>query len=574
MPRCRVILGPLAAAVLIAGTACNAGSVPPAKLRRMLPALGTVQPLRLHGETRPAVLLRAGERRSATVATREGDRLVFALGAGPGAPPRGQVRVDVRADGRTVFQGGFPLARGPRWWRESADLPASPGLRLDVGVAWQGPADLAPPAEPWIALGSPRIYAAGERPGRVLLWISFDTLRADHVGAWGHDRATSPRLDARLRDFVLFDEALSTSSWTLPALASQMTSRYPTAHGAVHPRAALSPGVRTVFEQLADAGFTVLGVTANVYISTEYGLWRGFDALWYTRGRADGVGILARRALGDRGAGDLALFLHYMDPHSPYAPPPPFDRRFDAGYGGPIDGRNYAERGPVTPRDLEHVKALYDGEIAYADEEVEALMRDLASEGLLDEAVIVISADHGEEFLEHGSWNHGGTLFREVVHVPLALRVPGVAGHRVATPVSLVDLAPTILDAMGVAPPATFMGRSLLPMLRGRAARVEPIFAETELTGTRHHAISVREGRYDYILRLGASEPANGTSALYDVVADPAETIDRSHGPEAARLRSVAMAVLRRQQAAAAPPRDAPIDGEAAETLRALGYIQ
>jgi arylsulfatase A-like enzyme len=482
--------------------------------------------------------------------------------------------VEVRADGRTIFQGGFPLARGPRWWRQSVDLPASPGLRLDVGATWQGPADMTPPAEPWIALGSPRIYPAGDRPRRVVLWISFDTLRADHLGTWGSVRPTSPRLDDRLREFVVFDEAISTSSWTLPALASQMTSRYPTAHGAIHPRAALSSEVRTVFEALAQAGFTVLGVTSNIYVSAEYGLWRGFDALWYTQGRADGVGVLARRALDDRGTGDVALFLHYMDPHTPYAPPPPFNRQFDGGYQGPVDGRNYADRGPVTPRELEHVKALYDGEIAYADDEVDALLRDLASDALLDDAVVVISADHGEEFLEHGSWNHGGTLFREVVHVPLALRVPGLAARRVAAPVSMVDLAPTLLDAMGVAAPATFMGRSLLPLLRGQAPRLEPIFAETELTATRYHAISVRDGRHDYVLRLGGSEPANGTSALYDVRADPGEATELSGDPEAARLRSVAVAFLERQRSAAAPPREAPIDGEAAETLRALGYIQ
>jgi arylsulfatase A-like enzyme len=562
-------------AVLVAATGCKGADPPPAKLRRLLPALGAVQPLRLNGETRPAALLRGGERRSATVATREGDRLLFAVGAGPGAPARGRVRVEVRANGRTVFQGGIPMGRGSRWWRQSADLPGSPALRLDFSVEWLGPADVAPPAEPWIALGSPRIDSKGDRPRRVVLWISYDTLRADRLGAWGHARPTSPRLDARLRDFVVFEDAISTSSWTLPALASQMTGRYPSAHGAVHPRAALSPGVRTVFEELAHDGFTVLGVTANVYVSTEYGLWRGFDALWYTQGRADGVGVLARRALAERGSGDLALFLHYMDPHTPYAPPPPFDRRFGAAYDGPIDGRNYADRGPLTPADMERVKALYDGEIAYADDEVDTLIRDLSKDGLLQDAVVVISADHGEEFQEHGSWNHGGTLFREVVHVPLALRVPGVSGRRVTDPVSLVDLAPTMLDAVGVARPSSFMGRSLLPMLRGERRPPEPVFSETELTATRHHAIGVREGRYSYVVRLGGSEPVGGREALYDVNTDRAETTDRSRAnPDAARLRSVAQTFLERQKAAAAAPRTAPLDGEMIEALRALGYIQ
>jgi arylsulfatase A-like enzyme len=208
------------------------------------------------------------------------------------------------------------------------------------------------------------------------------------------------------------------------------------------------------------------------------------------------------------------------------------------------------------------------------DRALGAFFDELKTRRLYDDATILVVSDHGEEFLDHGSWNHGGTLFREVVHVPLALRVPGVAARRVTAPVSLVDLAPTLLDARGVAPPPTFMGRSLLPTLRGGSARVEPIFAETELTGTRHHAISVRDGRHDYVLRLGGTGPESGSSALYDVRADPAETIDRSQDPEAARLRSLALAFLERQRAAAAPRREATIEGEAAETLRALGYIQ
>jgi arylsulfatase A-like enzyme len=561
-------------AALIASTACTAEAPRSAGVRRLLPALGAAEQVRLDGETRPAILLRPGERRSATVTTRNGDRLLFALGGGPRAPARGRIRVDVRANGRAVFQDAVPLGRGPRWWRQTAPLPASPQLRLDFAVDWHGPPDAALPAEPWIAIGSPRIDAAPEHARRVVLWISYDTLRADHLGAWGYARPTSPRLDARLREFVVFDQAISTSSWTLPALASQMTGRYPTAHGAVHPRAALSPGVRTVFEALAEAGFMVLGVTANVYVSTEYGLARGFDALWYTQGRALGVGILARRALLERGRGDVALFLHYMDPHSPYAPPAPFDRRFGSAYDGPVDGRNYADRGPLSRAEMDHVQALYDGEIAYADEEAEALLRDLAREGLMENAVVVVSADHGEEFQEHGSWHHGGTLYREVVHVPLAMRVLGIPGRRVPDPVSLVDLAPTVLDAVGVPPPATFMGRSLLPRLRGRPAPPDPIFAETELTATRSHLVSLRDGPRAFFLSLGASEPPEGTAALYDLASDPAERIDRPRDPEAARLRSLALAFLKQQRAAAAARRAADLEPETVNALRALGYVE
>jgi arylsulfatase A-like enzyme len=270
----------------------------------------------------------------------------------------------------------------------------------------------------------------------------------------------------------------------------------------------------------------------------------------------------------------VALFLHYMDPHTPYAPPAPFDRRFDPAYDGPVDGRNYADRGPLSPAEMDHVRALYDGEIAYADEETDALMRELAREGLMENAVVVVSADHGEEFQEHGSWHHGGTLHREVVHVPLALRVPGIPGRRVPGPVSLVDLAPTLLDAAGVPPPATFMGRSLLPRLRGQPATPQPVFAETQLTATRGHVVSLRDGPRAFFLSLGGAEPAEGTAVLYDVASDPAERIDRTGDAESARLRSLALAFLQQQKAAAAAPRAASLEPETVETLRALGYVQ
>jgi len=569
----------LASVGLLVVAACqHRQEAPPAPrplgLRRLLPAMGTAQPLRLEGETRPALMLRPGERRSAAVETREGDQLMFAVGAGPGGPPRGRMRVQVQANGRTIFDGAFPLARGARWWPSTVPLPASPRLNLDLAVSWQGPPEMTAPAEPWIAVAAPRVHAAGDRPGRVLVWISIDTLRADHLGTWGYARPTSPALDARLRDFVVFDDAMATASWTLPSLASQFTARYPTAHGAVNPRAAVSPASRTVFEALSDAGFTVLGVTGNFYISTEYGLWRGFDALWHTQGPAISIDAYARRALSERGSGDLALFLHYMDPHAPYAPPPPFDRRFDPGYRGAIDGHNYATLRRTGPADLEHVKALYDGEIASTDAHVEGTLRALAEEGLLQNAVIVLSADHGEEFLEHGSWNHGGTLFREVLHVPLALRVPGVSARRVGAPVSLVDLAPTVLDALGVAPPRTFMGQSLLPVLRGQPPRPGPLFAETELTAGHDRVIAVRDGPRAYVLHQGGSNAGKETAALYDVRADPGETRDVSGaGDDAAPFHAAALAYLDRQRAAAGPARAAAIEGETAEALKALGYI-
>src|SRR5262249_44257380 len=156
---------------------------------------------------------------------------------------------------------------------------------------------------------------------RVLVWISQDALRADHLGPWGYTaRPTSPRLDERAPTQVVFDQAISTAPWTLPSLASQFTSRHPSTHGAIEPELAIGADSRTVFGSLAAEGFTVLGVTGNVFVSAEYGLQRGFDALWYREARGPAVNDVVREALEEAPAGDLALFVHYIDPHAPYAP--------------------------------------------------------------------------------------------------------------------------------------------------------------------------------------------------------------------------------------------------------------
>src|SRR5262249_7639832 len=157
--------------------------------------------------------------------------------------------------------------------------------------------------------------------------------------------------------------------------------------------------------------------------------------------------------------GDVALFVHYMDPHFSYDPPAPFDSEFATGYRGRIDGKNFREA--QTPAEVEHVKALYDGELRFTDAQIDALLQDLRTRGVLDAAVGAYTADHGEEFKDHGAWGHADTLYEELLHVPFALRVPGTAPRRLQDKVCLVDLAPTLLDLFGLPAPDSFQGRSL-----------------------------------------------------------------------------------------------------------------
>ena len=290
---------------------------------------------RFENESRSALRLRAGEERAWHVRLEPGTRLVFALGFPESAP--GFVHLEVEAGGRPAFVATFSAQRSGHWFHRQATLDVSGDVDLLFRTrhATTGGKPLAGDRKtaPWIALTLPRLYRPQRRPGRVLLWISQDTVRADHLGTYGYARPTSPRFDGLARASVLFEQASASSSWTLPSLASQFTARHPSYHGAVLHN--LMPDARAprLFELLAQAGFTVLGVTGNDLVSPAQGTANGLDALWFDEGRAARLNERLLTALDEWGGGDLALFVHYMDPHATYAPPPPFNRAF----GAPLD---------------------------------------------------------------------------------------------------------------------------------------------------------------------------------------------------------------------------------------------
>src|SRR5262245_23865876 len=210
-------------APLLAG--CGARPAPP-PMQRLLPALGAPSFVSLDEESRPAARLRPGEAPSCTVQSAPGSRLVFALGILEGAPRDGGVRLTVTAGSTTVFSDRISTRRA-RWWKRSAPLEASGSVRLRFAVehvdAEGKPLAAAPGDPPWIALGSPRVYAPRSGPpARALVWISQDTVRADHLGAYRYARATSPAFDRFASEAILFERAHAPASWTLPSLASQI----------------------------------------------------------------------------------------------------------------------------------------------------------------------------------------------------------------------------------------------------------------------------------------------------------------------------------------------------------------
>lgn len=351
-----------------------------------------------------------------------------------------------------------------------------------------------------LALGNCAVNGAPDGPPDLLL-ISVDTLRRDHLGCYGHPRATSPNLDALAARGVVFENASSTASWTLPAHVSMLTGLYPAFHDVQDDGSKLADGLPTLAERLAAAGYSTLAVVSHVYVSRAFGLARGFDifdeSLTEGGSKNPRAGSVVERVLEHVGAVSrdqpLFTFVHLFDPHWEYSPPPPFDRRFtDPAYAGPVDGTlaslsPYFELGsPMSPADLRRAIDLYDGEIAYVDVEVGRLIHEL--ERRRRPTVVAFTADHGEEFKEHGSLGHGRTLFGEQLAVPLILAGDPalVAGTRRRAPVSLVDLAPTLLELAGAEPLADVQGISLLaPEVRSRVVFGESIRFGDEIRSAR-----------------------------------------------------------------------------------------
>ena len=345
-------------------------------------------------------------------------------------------------------------------------------------------------------LRSPATYAAPARPNVVLIIV--DTLRADHLSAYGYPRDTTPNLDAWIASQgVRFQNTSSTASWTFPANAAMMTGMRPSSLGATWETISSAfPGpARPLAERMHDASYYTAGFVTAGFVRRSLGFARGYDIYDDT---------LATRPLSETLAGPLnslaiswlqstwvpklsgtkPLFLqvYYFDPHSWFNPPPPYDLRYDSTYTGTLTPERFQNGEDVlsgkltpSPRDIEHLLALYDGEIAYTDAQIGQLLNYLQSIHVLDNALVIFTADHGEQFGEHGIWMHGNSVYEEATRVPLMMRYTGVisAGLVVDTPVQNMDLMPTVLDYTGLSVPAGLDAISLRPQIAGRAAAAD-----------------------------------------------------------------------------------------------------
>jgi arylsulfatase A-like enzyme len=337
------------------------------------------------------------------------------------------------------------------------------------------------------AQGSP----SATQPNIVLLIV--DSVRADHVSAYGYARSTTPNLDTLMADQgVRFEQATATAPWTFPSNASMMTGRHHARMGINWQTSGIPAEAPTLAQRLRNAGYYTAGFVSPYYVSSWLGFNRGFDTFDDTlntrplsnKGRAGEVNALAtswlqQTWLPSGQAKPLFLFLYYLDPHVWYTPPAPYDARYDPTYTGTLTGTAYGTSEPVvsgeivpTTRDVEHLIALYDGEIAYCDVQLKQILDTLETMQLLDNALVAVAADHGEMFGEHGKWTHSNSVYEELLRVPLLLRYPGVipAGQTVDAPIYSMDLMPTILDFAGIPIPTGLDSISLRPLIEGNAS--------------------------------------------------------------------------------------------------------
>lgn len=426
------------------------------------------------------------------------------------------------------------------------------------------------------------LAGCGGDPPLTIVLVSLDTTRPDHLSAYGYDRETTPTLARLAREGTRFTHARSTTSWTLPSHMSLFTGLPPALHDVVIDFQSLDLGHRTLGQIFKQAGFQTAGVFSAPYVHGKYGFARGMD--YYERAttepmlfdlppaaQKEQIGLreeighreVTSQLVTDRALNLLELlhgprrlfFLHYFDAHYDYLAPKPITARFiDPNYQGPITGRNVlsvvetlGEHPPAA--DVAQLEGYYDAELAWIDSNLARLLARQEARGELDRTLVVVVADHGEAFFEHGRYGHRFDLHDEVLRVPLLVWAPGrvPAGRVIEDDVSLIDVLPTLMDYAGIPPESSLDGRSLKPLIDGGRLPPRPVTAalsffppppplghylkqdaliEQGLKLVRHEQIPWDPSPETQ--RKIDSPPTPGTQQfdVYDLVADPGELHD------------------------------------------------
>lgn len=413
-----------------------------------------------------------------------------------------------------------------------------------------------------VAIAMLFLCAACGGPGEIrrVIVVTFDTTRAERLGCYGYEQAETPHLDRFAEQSVLFEQALSPVPTTLPSHSTMFTGLYPQDHGVRYNLMyTLGPEARTLAEILNEAGFATAGFPATFILAEKFGLDQGFDTYAKPPRRGD-EGVSHRKAVmrpAEEGV-DLVLdwlaeprdrafvWLHFYDPHWPYTPPFPYSSRF---------------------RD-----EPYDGEIAYADAQFGRLLDALQADPEWSRTLLIVAGDHGEGLYDHGERFHSNLVYQTTQHVPLIIRAPGAGARRVAEPVGIVDLTPTVLDLVGLPPLKKQRGRSLRAALGGATPQRRDLYFESH-AGTLSYGWAELHGlRYGRWKLIDSTDPE-----LFDLEQDPREEANLAAvEPERVQELQAALTELRPsilEESQAIEAMEALLDPQTEAFLASLGYV-
>ncbi len=513
-----------------------------------------------------------------------------------GAAGPGTLRVMVEQDreapvvvaSRTEAGGGLDVDLAPfasRVVRLSLEAAVPDALGASAGDVILGSALITVPeagrvAESGASLEAPSTESSPAARGNVLLYV-VDSLRADRLGVYGHDRDVSPNLDRFAQRATVFETAISQSSWTRASMASVMTGLWPLAHDTNGRADVLAAEALTLAEMLNERGYETMAIAQNPNVFAQFGFDQGFEIFTELLNKDASDALAEIRGWLDSRDPERPFFLwaHTIDPHTPYTAPGDHLRRYDEPAHGDLDmdkppsksrvGRMSAEE---LDRTVSHVLARYDAEIYFSDLIFGELVELLEERQLLDETLLIFVSDHGEEFLDHGKWEHGRDLHFSSLEVPLVIRAPGQErGTRVESTVQQIDLLPTIVDFTGLEPVDGLVGRSLMPYL-GTGIEEDlssPIYSYLHLDG--RPFASVFDGDWKLIERY----PEEGlvVSQLFDLREDPEEALNRAlDRPILTRYLSLQLEA-RLAMGKRLTTHEAEMDEEMVNALKALGYL-
>ncbi len=456
---------------------------------------------------------------------------------------------------------------------------------------------------------NPLIYQVQETDRTNIILISLDTVRPDHLGCYGYERNTSPSIDRLAADGVLFKNAYSSTSWTLPGHVSLLTSLDCLNHQVYYPLQKMNPEILTLADFLRTEQLYCAGFTGGGYLSETYGFSKGFDVYQEIKlhgdkairfDEAERLAQLATRWLEDNKDKSFFLFLHTYQPHDPYANLSPSGKEFldeDAEWDqvrmeSLFNGKGRFDS-QISEKASQNIIALYDGEIKYTDVFfVQPILDKLKELGLYEKSLIILTSDHGEEFLDHEAWLHDHSIYDEGIRIPLIVKLPDAefSGTQVENIVRITDIVPTILDQMRIkSNDKRLDGTSLFPLIQGKEKTARTFVSDLALREfeTAPTIIAINKDNFKFILNKEISSPytkrivrsfSGSQIELYDLAKDPKETknlaANIAYRDMCFELLDAIDRLYERANLITKKRDEVTLDQSLRERLKALGYIK